>query len=102
MEQRKKEIKGAIDKLAISVMKRQARIVVGANGSVTIVGWQANDRAGITDACAYRRLLVQGNALVQAELKRAEQIAGRTVDKRMLAQGIHSHDGGNTWSTHKG
>jgi hypothetical protein len=31
---------------------------------------------------------------------RAEAIAGRTVDARTIAAGVHSHDGGRTWGNH--
>jgi hypothetical protein len=60
-------------------------------------GISNEDRDGVTDACAYRRLVVSGSALAKAAIARAEQLAGRQVDRRVLAHGAHSHDGGKTW-----
>ena len=97
IEDRKKEIKTTVDKLSLEIIKRTVRPVVGANGAITFVGWKAENRNDITDACAYRRLLVQGNQMAINEIKRAEALAGRTVNKQVVAQGVHSHDGGMTW-----
>jgi len=96
--ERAAEIRKAVDALALKLLNRQVRPVVDkATGAIAFQGWNETDRDGITDACAYRRLKVQGNALVQAELARAEAMAGRPVNTKALAQGVHSHDGGTTW-----
>jgi len=98
LQQRAAEVRKAVDALALKVLKRQVRPVVDrATGAIAFQGWNETDRDGITDACAYRRLKVQGNALVQAELARAEAMAGRPVNTKALAQGVHSHDGGVSW-----
>ena len=34
----------------------------------------------------------------KAEIARAEALAGRTVDRKVVAAGVHSHDGGTTWN----
>jgi len=60
------------------------------------------ERDGLTDACAFRRLIVAGAALAKSEIARAEALAGRGVDRKVIAQGHHSHDGGHTWHDHKG
>jgi hypothetical protein len=59
------------------------------------------ERDGVTDACAYRRILVSGSALAKEAILKAEIRAGRSVDKLVIGQGAHSHDGGRTWHDHK-
>lgn len=61
------------------------------------MGWDEAERDGVTDACAYRRLMVSGSALAKAAIAHAEQLAGHSVDRRVVAHGVHSHDGGQTW-----
>ena len=98
VQQRAAEVRKAVDALALKLLKRQVRPVVDkATGAIAFQGWSETDRDGITDACAYRRLKVQGNSLVQAEIARAEALAGRAVDTKAIAQGVHSHDGGVSW-----
>ncbi len=91
------EIKKAVAALDLKLMKRKVKPVVGPQGAITFEGWAVEDRNGITDACAYRRLMVSGSALARAEIARAEQLAGRTVDRQVVGQGVHSHDGGRSW-----
>lgn len=66
-------------------------------GAIAFDGVSDTIRDGVTDACVYRRLMATGSSLTKAAIARAEQIAGRTVDKQALAQGHHSHDGGKSW-----
>ena len=98
IKERAAEVRKAIDALALKLLKRQVRPVIDkATGAITFAGWSETDRDGITDACAFRRLKVQGNSLVQAEIARAEALAGRGVNPQALTQGVHSHDGGVSW-----
>lgn len=92
---RAEEVRRAVAALDAALRTRRARVKVGPQGAIAFVGFEGRD--GITDACAYRRLLATGSALARAEIARAEQLAGRGVDKQAVAQGIHSHDGGTTW-----
>jgi hypothetical protein len=75
-------------------------IVDKRTGAVAFDGLDDNIRDGATDACIYRRLMVSGSSLTKAKLAQAEAMAGRTVNKQALAQGVHSHDGGQTWGSH--
>lgn len=97
IQERIAEIQKAIALLDAKLKKRQVRPVVGPQGAITFAGW-VEDRDGITDACAYRRIMASGSALARAEIARAEQIAGRAVDRKVIGQGVHSHDGGQSWS----
>lgn len=100
VQERIAEIMKAIALLDAKLKKRQVKPVVDkATGAITFAGWEA-DRDGITDACAYRRIMATGSALARAEIIRAEQMAGRGVNRQALAAGIHSHDGGSTWGRH--
>lgn len=97
VQQRAAEVRSAVARLNILLTKRLVWPVVGSQGAIAFAGWQEADRAGVTDACAYRRIMATGSALARAEIARAEQLTGRTVDKKVVAAGTHSHDGGETW-----
>jgi hypothetical protein len=101
-QQRAAEIRAAVDKLAQRLTSKTVKAKVGPQGAIAFDGWNEAERNGVTDACAYRRLLVSGSALALAEIARAEQMAGRSVNKQAVAVGTHSHDGGHTWHDHKG
>jgi hypothetical protein len=95
--QRKDEILRAVDRLQKGLAAGTVKAKIGPQGSIAFVGLSEADRAGITDACAYRRIMVSGSALARAAIVRAEQMSGRTIDKQVIGQGVHSHDGGRTW-----
>lgn len=104
LSQRKTQIGEAMAQLEKLVLKRKAKVVVDrATGAIAFTGdeWAAiKSGSAITDACAYRRIMATGSSLAKAEIARAEQMAGRSVDRKVLAAGIHSHDGGRTWGGH--
>ena len=95
LQERKDEVRRAVERLDRALLRKQVKVKVGPQGAVTFEGWQ--DRGGVTDACAYRRIMMTGTALAKAEIARAEMMAGRSVDRRTVAAGVHSHDGGATW-----
>jgi len=100
IQQRKAEVITAVKKLEALLASKKVVATVGAQGGIAFTGWNETDRDGVTDACAYRRILSTGSAMPRMELARAEALAGRTVDRTAIAQGLHSHDGGRHW--HKG
>ena len=101
LDQRKAEVRGAIASLAAALASGQAKAIVSrATGSVAFRGWVEGETARVTDACAYRMVMATGSALAKQAIARAEQLAGRTVDRTALTAGWHSHDGGLTWSKH--
>lgn len=103
LQERIAEIGKAIALLDAKLKKRLVKPVVGPQGAITFSGWEdAAERNGVTDACAYRRIMATGSALAKMEIARAEQLAGRTVDRQVIGQGAHSHDGGATWHNRKG
>jgi hypothetical protein len=97
LTQRKEEVRQTVLGLDKLLATRRVKAVVGPQGAITFQGWEAQVRNDVSDACAYRRLLVSGSALALAEIAQAEAIAGRSVNKQALAVGVHSHDGGGTW-----
>lgn len=94
--QRAEEIRKSIENLDRLLKAKRVKAKVGPQGAIAFVGWGA-ERNRVTDACAYRRLMVSGSALAKAEIALAERLAGRAVDRIVVAQGVHSHDGGRTW-----
>jgi hypothetical protein len=100
IEQRKTQIEEAIDRLNKALTIGEVKVVVGANGAVAFKGWDARARNGVSDVCAYRKLMASGSSGLRTQLARAEAMAGRKVDERAVAAGYHSHDGGRTFSKH--
>ena len=96
ISQRAEEIRATVLTLERLLLTRKVRPVVGAQGAITFSGWTEN-RNGITDACAYRRIMATGSAIAKQEIARAEQLSGTSVSRRVVNAGIHSHDGGHTW-----
>ena len=99
LQQRVDEVRRAVANLDARLKKRQVKVAVGPQGAVAFVGWNEAERDGVTDACAFRRIMASGSSLAKAEISRAAAIAGRPIDKKVIAQGIHSHDGGATWNS---
>lgn len=97
IRQRAEEILRAVKTLDDALKTGRVTIKVGPQGAIAFVGLTDEERNGVTDACAYRRLMVSGSALAKTAIARAETIAGRGIDRRAVAQGIHSHDGGHSW-----
>lgn len=100
--ERKIEVRDAIAKLSAALAAGRAKAVVGPTGGVAFTGW--DDRARVTDACAYRIILATGSVLAKQEIVRAEQLAGRSINKQAVALGHHAHEHGGKlhWHDHKG
>ena len=98
LDQRKAEVRTSVSRLATLLATAAVKPVISkATGAIAFSGWSEADRANITDACAYRLLMATGSATAKAAIARAEALAGRTVNRQALAQGVHSHDGGHSW-----
>lgn len=103
--ERKLEINQVIAKVAAGLAKGTIKPVIGPQGAIAFTGLSETDRAGVTDACAYRRLLSGGSQMAILAIQRAEQLAGRKVDNKQIAVGAHAHGdgkGGLIWHSHKG
>lgn len=100
LSERKEEIKTAIDRLSAALATGKVKPVVGTTGGISFPGWVEGQTGRVGDGCAYRRLLSGGSALAKLAISRAEILAGRTVDRQAVAQGLHAHDG--IWHEHKG
>ena len=93
----------AVERLAAAIMSGRVKVVIDrASGAVAFTGWDGNSRDGVTDGCALRRIMSTGSAMAKMHIAKAEQMAGRSINKQAVAQGHHSHDGGVTWHSHKG
>lgn len=98
ISQRAAEIKKITEQVARLLAESKVKAKVDrATGAVAFEGLTDDVRDGATDACIYRRIMVSGGALAKAKLAQAEALAGRSVNKQALAQGVHSHDGGKSW-----
>lgn len=97
IQQRATEVRAAVDRLSKGLSSGKIKPKIGPQGAIAFEGFTDNERDGVTDACAYRRLMVSGSATAKAAIARAEQLSGRTVNRQALTNGHHSHDGGKTW-----
>lgn len=101
LSQRKDEVRRALGRLESLLASRTVRPVVNKDGLIYFEGWTESDRGRVSDACALRLILSGGGSLAKAAIARAEAMAGRPINKQLVAQGYHSHDQGKTWSTHR-
>ena len=90
----------ALDRLEGMLNNGTVNVRVSANGAIAFNGWSEQDRAGLYDLCAYRRLSAENSPELRAAVMRAEAMAGTKVNERTIAAGVHSHDGGKTWGAH--
>lgn len=98
ISQRAAEVRKVVERVSSLVASGNVRVVVDKKtGGVAFTGLVASERDDVTDACIYRRLMATGSALARAQIAKAEQMAGRTVDRQAIAAGVHSHDGGRSW-----
>lgn len=95
LAQRMAEVDGKLKTLATSIGSGIVRIGIGANGAIVFSNW--NDRAGLSDACAYRALSLSGSWELRQAVARAEAMTGRKINANAVASGVHSHDGGRTF-----
>jgi uncharacterized phage protein gp47/JayE len=91
--ERKEAIKKVIENLDRLLASGSVKVAIGPQGAVAFSGLNAEERDGVTDACAYRRIMTSGSALAKAKIARAELMSGRTIDRQKIAQGWHTHDG---------
>ena len=99
IQQRAEEVRKAVDRLQKGLASGTVKAKVSPKGAIAFDGLSEAERDGVTDACAYRRIMVSGSAFAKQAILKAEMLAGRPVDKQVIggSQGEHSHDGGKTW-----
>lgn len=91
--QRKEEIAQAVARVVAGLVNGSMKVKLSPQGAIAFEGLSDQDRNGVTDACAYRRVMATGSALAKAKLQAAQTLLGRPV----LTHSDHSHDGGKTW-----
>lgn len=94
-EEREREIIASLRRLEAQLTSNQVSIVISPEGAVCFAGWA--DRDGVSDVCAYHRLMAQGSFALANAIAQAEMMSGRQVNPAAVGSGVHSHDGGHTW-----
>lgn len=98
--ERKEEVRKAVTALDKLIAAGKVNVRVGTEGigkgAVVFKGWADNERAAVSDACAFRMLMVAGSATTKLKL----QALAPSINRQVIGAGVHSHDGGATW--HKG
>lgn len=99
-EERRREVEESVKRLEMALGAGSVKVLVGPEGSITFVGWNPNDRKGVSDLCAYRKLSAAASWSLRQAVAKAEVQAGRKVNAQAIGSGVHSHDGGKTWGKH--
>lgn len=102
IKQRANEVRTMVERLVRSLAMGKVTAKIGPTGGIAFIGMTEQERDGVTDACAYRRVMATGSVLAKQAIARAEMLAGKAVDRQAVAHGHHSHDNGVTWHSHKG
>jgi hypothetical protein len=103
LSERKTQVKEIIAFTDELIRKNKVKIVVDkASGAVAFLGMTPQERGNVSDACTYRMLMVSGTVLAKQAIARAEQLAGRSVNRQALTAGVHAHAHGDTVTWHKG
>jgi|SRR5215831_7696924 len=97
IQERAAEVRKMVQQLAEGLAAGRIKPKVGPQGGITFVNKDGTpltneQRDGVTDACAYRRIMATGPAMARMLLS---QVIG--VNRQAIAQGWHSHDAGKTW-----
>lgn len=100
LAQRREEIRKRLAQVDKLLASKRVTAKVGPQGAITFIGLSDTDRDGMTDACIYRQIARTGSVMAREAIKRAEMLAGKAVQPAALHAGIHSHDGGASWSSH--
>lgn len=95
--QRMAEVRKATARIDALVAAQKVQVKVGKKGGIVFIGVPDDVRDGMTDACVYRAIMSKGSHAARHAITKAEQHAGRAVDKKVVATGLHSHDGGQSW-----
>ena len=95
--QRALEVRKAGERIDALLAGGRVQVKIGRQGAIAFIGIPDAVRDGLTDACVYRAIMARGTHGARQAIVKAERLAGRAVDKKTVASGVHSHDGGATW-----
>lgn len=99
--QRSAQIGSALARLETALTQGRAKVTIDKRtGALAFAGWTPEERDDVTDLCAYRRLSARSSWALRQAVARAETLAGRKVSEQAVSSGLHSHDGGQTFSRH--
>lgn len=99
-EQRSARADEATKRLEKLLGTGRAGIKIGPTGAIAFTGWEGEERDGVADVCAYRRLSAAKSWPLRQAIAHAEAAQGRKVNESAIKAGMHSHDGGQTWGKH--
>lgn len=105
IKERATEITAVVARLAQALVTGKVKPVIGPTGAIAFQGLTDQERDGVTDNCAYRRLMATGPVTAKLAIQRAEQLSGRSINKQAIAHGHHAHAdeyGDLHWHDHKG
>jgi len=97
LAERMAQVRSASARIAALLAAKKVQVKVGPQGAIVFIGIPDQDRVGMTDVCIYRRIMASGTHGARQAIVQAERLAGRAVDKKVVAHGVHSHDGGQSW-----
>ncbi len=77
----------AIERLNRALGDNTATLVIGAGGAIAFRGW--NEREGVSDVCAYRKLASSNSANLRRAIMRAEAISGCKLNRGIALRRSH-------------
>jgi len=96
LTERKAEIREVIGRIAADLAAGRVKVAIDRRtGAIAFSG--ISDRRDVLDRCIYRMIMSGTNMSAKLAIIKAEQMAGRTVDRQVVVHGVHSHDGGASW-----
>lgn len=100
VEERQAEVQAAVARLEGRLADGSVTVLLSPEGAVAFNGWEQDERDGVSDVCAALTLQYQASWAFTQALQAAEAVSGYSYQPQAVASGLHSHDGGHSWSTH--
>lgn len=98
--ERAREVRDALRALEAALAAGSVQVRLDARGRLRFQGWGEAARAGVNDACAFQALERSQSSALRRAVDREQGARGVKLDRRAIAAGTHTHDGGRTWGAH--
>lgn len=92
------KVQPTLDRLVELLADGDVTVVISPQGAIAFKGWTESN--GISDVCAYRALVASNSPELRRAVMRAQVTSPNRLSTNAISSGLHSHDGGQTWSRH--
>ena len=98
LAERMAEIDEALADLEQGLASGLVQVIISDEGAVCFSGFEDEQRRHVEDSCAYRRLTERDSWELEVAVQEAQKASGNAASLQTIGSGLHSHDGGATWS----